>query len=89
MKNYRSRVEADRCETCEHCFIRYEYEEANEYYCQYGEANRPLCMSAAMSETGNSLTCSETFSKLYEKWNEWSEKREVERTGICDNYVKE
>lgn len=86
----KSYAEVPGCHNCKHCFIWYEYDEAPEYYCTKNAPKRPKCGSVAMSECPKvTLTKSgmRAFTKMKDKWQEWSRDREIRPWGCCEKYV--
>ena len=73
--------EQPSCATCEHRFVRTEYESGPCYYCQVDNKPRPLCGSVAMGEILGS------DDDAWDEWEKWAEPREVSSRGICDEHT--
>jgi len=75
------------CHNCKKVFKFCDYESEPEFYCTFKATKRPLCGSLVLEE----IFCPKKFNaKLYDKryaaWTKWSEGREVNPAGICENY---
>ena len=84
MINYR---EQDGCHNCRHVFVRYEYEEDDEFYCALNAPPRPMTNSVAMNEWAGNVERSTTLAtheRLEKAWRKWKKDREVKAFGICD-----
>ena len=84
MVNYRKQ---NGCINCQHVFVRYEYEEQDEYYCALSAPQRPMCNSVAMNEWAGTIersTTNATHERIEKAWGAWRKGREVEAIGICD-----
>jgi hypothetical protein len=81
------------CINCKHVFFTMEYEACASYYCMYKARRRPLCGSVMMHESfldrrpeASEKQRDRTFSRRMRAWEKWSEKRGVDKMGICDHY---
>ena len=84
------------CPTCNHVFIRDNYDEGCTYFCRLGAPPRPICMAFAIWPVGENdgdenqyellRKNEEAFNAVYEAWNNWSTAREVGAGGICSSF---
>lgn len=89
------------CHNCRHAFVKYEYDDSNEYFCTLGAPERPICGSVAMDENFSSkrpygditgvpdndrCTDMDPFSIAMGEWEKWSGTRLVFHSGVCDSY---
>lgn len=82
MKNYRVQ---NGCWNCKLCFIMREYDEGPILFCEKDAPPRPKCGSVIMGENFN-YRDNEAWEEGCNKWDTWSEGRNVEESGICDNW---
>ncbi len=72
-------IEQKGCYCCKWVFIREDYDEPNEYYCNSHDSGpRPLCLSVYGEE----------WDRLCDAWNKWSTKYSVAPWGICNKWEK-
>ena len=81
----KSYKEQDCCANCKFVFLKQEYEEPNPYFCHVDNSKRPLCGSVFMGEFGDTY---EESCKIWDKWEEWADPREVKAYGICRKYQR-
>ena len=85
----------DACANCDHVFRREADPESDEagvsYYCTFGAAPRPVCMSyimddgCALDNKGISAwPLSPEYAAAQEAWDAWRSGRGVDCNGICD-----
>lgn len=79
------------CHNCSLVFIKYDYDQFNEYYCTYNTGERPMCFSVAMGEILNQegkdyKKDEEEYEQHYKLWDDWSKDIEVQPWGICDKW---
>lgn len=82
-------AEVPGCHNCKHCFVFYEYEDGNQYYCKKNAPRRPRCGSVAMGECPRikfTDAGERALRKLKDKWHDWSQDREVMPWGCCDKH---
>lgn len=87
--------EQNCCGNCQYVFIKSEYDEFNEFYCNYDNISRPLCGSVGMREDyynelinkGIDINNLEEYEKLIMKWVTWKKDKEVSESGICDKFI--
>ena len=78
-----SYIKRDGCHNCKKVFVLREFESSDVLYCTYNAPPRPLSGSVALREL------SPTFheaNEAQEKFDEWSEGREVEPYGYCSHF---
>jgi hypothetical protein len=85
MKNYRDQTPPDSCASCKKVFVKIEYDDYLEYFCNK-EHDRPLCGSVFLCEQHRSPS-DEEFNAQYDQWEQWAEDHKVNENGICDNYI--
>jgi len=79
----------DGCHNCKNIFIKYDYEQCDEYYCTLNAPERPLCMSNGMDEVPSAWDDKyNEWKDAYNKWDEWKKNRNVMSFGKCDLYEK-
>lgn len=80
------------CHNCRSVFFRHEYDEWPQYYCSFGAPKRPLCLSCSMSEMGDDhgddWRDDAAKDRRRKAWRQWSEGREVQTWGICENWTE-
>ena len=93
MKDYKDQ---DSCETCQHVFVRIDWDEPEQFFCTASSPPRPLCLSDQMDETElpeDKLAVFNPYSLVWEKaqkrWDTWATPRRVKPYGICKLYKKE
>ena len=76
------------CETCEHVFLKVDYDEDDKYYCHLDKSDRPQCGSQAMDEDGWEYdgTQVKTLSDIMAEWLPWAESHAVHSNGWCSKY---
>ncbi len=87
MINYR---EQNGCHNCRHVFLRYEYDDTDEYYCTLNAPERPMCNSVNMNEWAGTVERSMTLAthdRIEKAWRAWKKDREVKAWGICDAWA--
>lgn len=78
------------CHNCNCCFIKEEYENENEYYCNINKSKRPICGSIYMKESFSKKHANKNlFNKRYQKWEKWTKGKKVNPWGICDEWGKQ
>jgi len=83
-KSYRE--ERKPCVSCKHSVLIHEYDDPNKYFCTKNAPPRPLCGSVAMEESYWTLDDREQARKHDREWEEWSEGRQVNQLGTCDEH---
>ena len=80
-------VEQPGCHMCGKCFILSDFDGVLEYYCTFDAPPRPRCGSSSL---GEDFRWDKSKPKQGEddmdKWEEWSENREVKPWGICKKF---
>ena len=86
------------CHNCVNAFRLDEYDGGPQYYCKFEDITpRPICGSVLMTKE-NGYENDERFTHIFDDvvyeeqldaWDNWSEGREVDESGICDNWVLE
>lgn len=76
------------CANCALAFAHQEYDCGIQYYCTLRAPPRPRCGSVAMGETfaNANFEDAELFESDMNAWDEWSDGREVEPHGTCDEH---
>jgi hypothetical protein len=96
MKNYCTQ---DGCHNCLNRFVLTDYDQEAEYYCTKNAPERPLCGNSderfperdnleLYEKTGNinDVTVTKEFIEAEKAWKEWSEGRQVQAYGKCDDF---
>ena len=74
----------DGCHNCSHAFLKEEYDQQDEYYCEEGSSVRPICGSVLMGEVFDAFS----FNKDWAVWNLWKKDKKVESWGKCSAWNK-
>lgn len=74
------------CHNCAHVFRMVEYDEGDSYYCTLGAPPRPKCGSIAMGECVMPIG-GKAYMAENRAWDDWSDNREVDPSGTCDNWT--
>lgn len=77
---------SNSCVTCKHAFVKFNYDDEDQYFCHFDKSPRPLCGSVGMDESYRLDCTSKVTSRLDKLWDTWAEKHAVSVNGICDNY---
>ena len=84
MKNY---WVVDSCLNCHHVFVKSEYEEGHEYFCNKNKDRPKRCGSVCMHECFMDLDNDLEWDREAEKdWNQWAYEHRVASNGRCDDY---
>jgi len=84
VKEYR---EVCGCHNCEHVFRLDRYDEGSRYFCTFGAKPRPRCGSVGMKDERYTREDHKEGGE-YDKWEEWSEDKEVQPWGTCEKFQK-
>ena len=79
----------DRCEVCEHVFIKKEHDDPDSFFCVFNlKKARPLCLSGYMGETIPHDMADSVWNECYQAWCDFEKTRQVMPIDICHNDFK-
>lgn len=82
-KSYR--VITKRCGTCRRCFVKWDYDDPDIFYCTFKAPRRPRCMSSGMGEVPYPIGGLE-YKRADKAWDAWAKGRRCEDAGFCDEW---
>lgn len=91
------RENKNNCGNCKHCFIWYDYDDSDKFYCHIDKSNRPKCGSSRQGEClyaefdiydteENQRAQYEVIKVLEDLWKEWAVPRQTLEGGTCDEW---
>jgi len=85
-KSYRVQ---DGCHNCKYVFCYQELEYNDEFYCKFDAPNRPKSGGLGDDYVLKNEHDDEECMRHLNDWGDWSDGREVDFGGICDEHEKE